>query len=440
MFAAQNGYPKCIQILIKSGADVNTTDKYNRSALMYAVQYRYSQCTDQLIQARACVKTNELDIFGKTTLTTAAENGHWKYLKSLIAAGADVNSMDKFGSTALFYAAGDGHDECVTMLINAGASVNRANNLRKTSLGYTSLLDHGECVKLLLQAGADVNMVSDEYGNTSLIQAARNGSDRCVEILINAGADVNIMNNLNKTGIVYVRGNHYHPLELLAKAGADVNIQCDKQGNVGVIYATMKSEVQLLKALLEAEADVNAVNNEGQSALIMAVKDDLREIRKILLEAGTDVNAGTFEGNTALMLAATKNKMKVVCELLKAGARVNVRNGSRRNATEEYCFFRSHLERKMILILGFAGESMLGPIYNSLGQFVRPVVLNIVLYHIQQTEPKGMNLMSLCRRWIRNRLLELDPHLNLFYRVSQLSLPPIMSKYLMYDISLGDEV
>ena len=50
-----------------------------------------------------------------------------------------------------------------------------------------------------------------------------------------------------------------------------------------------------------------------------------------------------------------------------------------------------------------------------------------------------MCLRNLCREAIRNHLLKLDPHQNLFVRVPRLGLPAALNKYILYGMSLKDE-
>ena len=51
----------------------------------------------------------------------------------------------------------------------------------------------------LLGAGADPDKYKDNYGDTALIEAARQGKDSTVSILIQHGADLNIQNKDGKT-------------------------------------------------------------------------------------------------------------------------------------------------------------------------------------------------------------------------------------------------
>ena len=52
----------------------------------------------------------------------------------------------------------------------------------------------------------------------------------------------------------------------------------------------------------------------------------------------------------------------------------------------------------------------------------------------------GLCLKSMCRKTIRDRLLSEDRHVNLFYRVTKLGLPPLLAKYVVYDMSVEEDL
>jgi hypothetical protein len=91
---------------------------------------------------------------------------------------------------------------------------------------------------------------------------------------------------------------------LLLAAGADVNAKND-YGWTALMMAVFHDHVENAKLLLEAGADVNAKNNRGLTALMMAAQyfHDHVENAELLLEAGADVNVKNNRGQTALMIA-----------------------------------------------------------------------------------------------------------------------------------------
>jgi ankyrin repeat protein len=85
----------------------------------------------------------------------------------------------------------------------------------------------------------------------------------------------------------------------------------------------------MFEALLEAKADVNAINGDGASALhLTAASDSARsfEMFETLLKAGADLKLDVQDsmGETLMAAACRVGNFEVFEALLKAGADVNV--------------------------------------------------------------------------------------------------------------------
>ena len=112
-------------------------------------------------------------------------------------------------------------------------------------------------------------------------------------------------------------------VELLVEVyEANVNA-VNKDGNPALILAMEKGYVEIVKLLLEAGANANARDKDGNYALILAMEEGYVGIVKLLLEAGANTNARDEYGWTALMNAARDGHVEIVKLLLEAGADVN---------------------------------------------------------------------------------------------------------------------
>jgi uncharacterized UPF0146 family protein len=69
------------------------------------------------------------------------------------------------------------------------------------------------------------------------------------------------------------------------------------------MYAIKFGNEEVAKELIEAGADLNIQDIEGQTALMYAIKFGNEEVAKELIEAGADLNIQDIEGQTALMHA-----------------------------------------------------------------------------------------------------------------------------------------
>lgn len=67
-----------------------------------------------------------------------------------------------------------------------------------------------------------------------------------------------------------------------------------------MIYAAQKGHTEIVKLLLDADADPNIQAIDGSTALILAVELRHKEIVRLLLEAGADSNIKDKDGRTVL--------------------------------------------------------------------------------------------------------------------------------------------
>ena len=210
MLAARKGHARCVDLLIKGGADVNLVFRWF-SPFTEAAKYGNDGCLDVLIEAGS----DHVDItsrFGSLALGLAASKGHRKCVKSIL--GASVNDLgEKPGlqkektlktiNEALILVAENGHSTCITTLIEAGADVNYSSAIKQTPLINAIANDHLECVNYLIDAGADVN-IQDNQKESPLSSATNTQSLKCLQLLLKRGAPVNMTSNNGQNALQYL--------------------------------------------------------------------------------------------------------------------------------------------------------------------------------------------------------------------------------------------
>lgn len=108
----------------------------------------------------------------------------------------------------------------------------------------------------------------------------------------------------------------------LIKEHGDVNAVAN-DGSSALLWAAYHSDVEMTKALLAAGAEVDAVNHYGVTPLLQASRTGDVEVMKALLDGGADATRWHAEGETPLMAASRTGKVDAVKLLLSKGAFVN---------------------------------------------------------------------------------------------------------------------
>ena len=119
------------------------------------------------------------------------------------------------------------------------------------------------------------------------------------------------------------RGDRAAALRVLAK-GADPNVP-GPDGTTALMLAAANDDVELVRALIKARANVSLKNEFGTSALTEAAIIGSAPIIDALLKAGADPNTRNPEGETALMAVARSGKVEAARRLLDAHADVNAK-------------------------------------------------------------------------------------------------------------------
>ena len=272
---------------------------------------------------------NTRDSRGTTPLMYAAAGGSVDALRALIAAGADVNAANDFGATALMWGITDA--EKVRALVAAGADVRARSRMGRTPLYLAAANDGSSAtVKLLLERGADPS-ARDNQQSTPLIAAALANDIAGIRLLLDRGAGVNDADTFGTTPLMQAAANNnLKAVELLLARGAAVNTASKaevqpavKNGPLALgrftplLFAASAGGPEVIRALLEAGAEVDAADIRNMTSLMLAIATDHADPRvvRLLLARGADPNRKDRDGASASDWARRFNNPAVLREM-----------------------------------------------------------------------------------------------------------------------------
>ena len=300
--ATYEGHLLAVQALLRAGANINRIPIGLREWAFNASRAPISD--HELLEAASR---------GDTALIVAVRRGHDELVKYLLGAGADAKLMNSRGDAPIFVAAAGGRTAAVRELLARGIDPNTLESEKLTVSMSHQLQTMGR--------------------NTPLIAAAQAGHTDGVVELIKAGADVNHAGFLNKTALLWAAERGYSSIvEALVNKNANPNAN-DLEGLTPLIVAARSGNSKIAQTLLMAGADPNkaqssdypgpggkAYGGRGMTALIYAARAGHDDIVRMLVNAHADVNAMTQDGESAMKEARNNGYERIVEILSVAGA------------------------------------------------------------------------------------------------------------------------
>ncbi len=345
--ACQNGNAPMVEALLAAGADPNSALAGGETVLMTAARTGRLEVVEQLIAAGADVNAKEHN--GQTALMWAAAEGNADVVEALIDAGAKVDTKLRSGFSAFFFAIREGRAHTVHRFLENGCDVNAImassqrykfgrDRVRMTPLLIAVENGHFELARDLLEKGADPNASPTGYSALHALTWVRKP--------IRGDGDPSPIGSGNISSLDMVR--------LLVAGGADPNQRLSRgkselgrftySGSTAFLLAAQAGDLPLAQLLIELGADPTIPNADGTTPLLAATgvgalgdgdesagtEDEAIAMVEYLLQLGADINAVDDNGETAVHGAAYQSLPKLFEYLVLRGADPSIWNRENR--------------------------------------------------------------------------------------------------------------
>jgi ankyrin repeat protein len=291
LWAASTGNRQAVQFLLDKGAKANV---YGRSGtpLLSVLMEGGLQRAMMVVYGLGGTMTEEQ----RNAARQSAEKNDADIVRALLDHGVDVTKGPDRG--ALILAAGRGNTTIVQLLLDKGAAINITDV--EAPIPPESLMDeevqavtpliiaaangHPGVVGLLLEKGADVK-AKDKSGQTALMRVAAAGRAQTVRMLprmreailhrVNDDTDKPVSPEVsakeNSAWQKWADDGDTRVVEALLAKNADINAR-DAQGRTALMQAAANSTPAVLQALIQAKADLNTQDAKGETALMHVVE------------------------------------------------------------------------------------------------------------------------------------------------------------------------
>jgi ankyrin repeat protein len=261
------------------------------------------------------VDVNAPGVDGTPALHWAVRVDDLATARLLLGAGADATLASRYGATPVSLAASNGSAAMLALLIDAGASPDAVDAAGDTVLMAAARVGSVDAVALLLDRGARIDAVDAAYQQTALMVAARENRPDVARLLVERGAKVGLQTRIGATpawvlpnsvpgfghGIGIVRGG-------LPPRGSRAPVP---GGLSALHYAARDGRLDIARTLVAAGADVNQVDANGITPLVMAITNNHVGVARFLIDRNADIHAADWYGRTPLWAAVETRNMDV---------------------------------------------------------------------------------------------------------------------------------
>jgi len=212
----------------------------------------------------------------------------------------------------------------VKALLDAGARTEDCSDKHCTPLMTAVHFDHLKTVQMLLDHNANP-FARDDNGHYPIhfMRSMTDTEIKIADLLLKHGNDVNAVDNQGWTPLIdcFADDDCDLPmLRFLIAHGANVNARA-KDGN-GTLVMAIGLSPEATRTLLEHGAEVDPINEDGDTPLTLCLKGDSQaDTVKTLIAHGADVNHRNKAGETPLSLARKNDYTQIIMLLEAAGAK-----------------------------------------------------------------------------------------------------------------------
>ena len=286
-------------------------------------------------ELKKCANINHVkDSNGWTALHWAAYKGDVQATQVLISNSANVDEKNKSGQTPLHIAAKDGNNNVIKVLLDNSSCISEVDNDKNTPL-HLALAHSGDLdtVKLLLQNSEDVKSLvntANKNQQTPLHIAAQHGKNSVIKVLLNFPDNSSCVSELDNDKntplhLALAFSGDLDTVKLLLQHSENVKSLVDavnENQETALHLAVNKKSSELVKLLVENFSNSNAFDKNKNTPFHLEIngKCDFSVI-KLMLEHSEDVkslvNAVNENQQTPLHLTAKKGKNSVTKLLLE---------------------------------------------------------------------------------------------------------------------------
>lgn len=269
---------------------------------------------------------NAKDATEQSAYLIATSEGHLDLLELTLAHGAVVDDKDSWNGTGLIRAAERGHAAVVGRLLRAGIDRDHVNRIGYQAIHEAVYLGDGDLaaldtVRVLIAGGVELTRPSGGEGRTPLELAQELGFASLVTTLT-AAQSATPLTDPSTTLRQAASAGDADLAAVALRAGADPEGR-DEQGRTALLLAVTDDRLDVARLLVALGADPDALDDRHDSPWLVTGVTGSVPMLEVLLPARPDLTLVNRFGGTALIPAAERGHVDYVRRAVSTGIDVN---------------------------------------------------------------------------------------------------------------------
>ncbi|EDS35491.1 ANKTM1 [Culex quinquefasciatus] len=304
---------------------------------------------------------------GRTVMHQAALKNRINILEFIQAHGGDFHLQDLAGNTPLHVAVESEALDAVEFLLNISVATNILNEKKQAPVHLATELNKVKSLQLMGKFRDLFDIQQGEFGASPQLpcnngyypihEAAKNASSKTMEVFFQWGESngctrEEMISMHDSEGNVplhsAVHGGDIQAVELCLKSGAKISTP-QHDLSTPVHLAAAQGSIDIVKLMFEMQPSekkhsLHRTDIQKMTPLHCAAIFDRPDLVEYLVQEGADLNALDQENRSPLLLAASRGGWRTVMVLIRLGANISLKDANCRNVIHLIITNGGHLD------------------------------------------------------------------------------------------------
>ncbi|KAM8966317.1 transient receptor potential cation channel subfamily A member 1 isoform 2-T2 [Pelodytes ibericus] len=342
-YIAEGSICRVRSFILKNHASLTVKDDHEASPLHHAAKHSYLDLMMMIINEATEEVIDAVDCKGNTPLHWAVQKNKVDSVKVLLSRGADPNLRNYYKQSPLHIAVQLHHNIIVEELIgHSTINLDLEGELGNTPTMQACYKDNHEALLLLVEHGAKT-CKRNKLGYYPIHMTAFSGSVRCLDIILKKGQEngygieehINFTDNEKSSPLhLAVQNGALEVVKACISYGAKIDLK-QNDNATALHFAATQGATEIVKIMISSYTGdkkiVDLPDGNKETPLHKAVLFDHVELAEYLISMGANIDSLDNEMRTPLLLATSCSAWNTVNVLLAKGADIKLTDNYGRN-------------------------------------------------------------------------------------------------------------